>query len=263
MVNMKIDFYYWGSQCPYNYINIKQLRKLEGIQGIEINYLDFSDKPLVAKEKSFYSPTFAIINESYRWTGPLWDKDIEQLKKGILPRREVVDAVDGKKIIEEKLVRLDRSTAHYAKNKCTSNNCIEECQNKIDWIGKTQAKYSLDCLGILHIKGEECLGGAEYMPSREVPYDIEKSEDIAFLTCIYSSDSQYDYKDYPLRELEKVLSAAGYKELHAVASPKRTFPNGTLEWFLKRGYEKERFLYYEEVDEAEQYLVKKRLVNIE
>ncbi|WP_432662971.1 hypothetical protein R9X47_20580 [Wukongibacter baidiensis] len=40
---MKIDSYYWGSQCPYNDINIKQLRKLEGINGIEVNYTDFSD----------------------------------------------------------------------------------------------------------------------------------------------------------------------------------------------------------------------------
>ncbi len=256
---MNIDFYYWGDQCPFNSINIKQLNKLQELENFDINYYDFSSTTELAKDKSFFSPTFTIINNSFRWTGPLWDSDIEKLKMGILPTRFVIDAIDGSVIIEKDLIKLNKLNSIFIKDKCTSSQCEKECLKKSEWLGKLEVKYNLDFLGILHVEKNRCIGGAEFIPSLETPYNIPKSDEIAFLTCIYSSDSYFDFKDYPLRELEKLLFEAGFNKLCGIASEYRTFPNGTLNWFLDRGFEKVKFLYYEEVDMAEQYLFQKKL----
>ncbi len=258
---MKIDFYYWGEMCPYNSINIGQLKKLEKIDGYKIGYYDFSRDQGLAKEKSFYSPTFTIINGSIRWTGPLLDRDIEGLAEGVFPVRNVDDFSDGKIIISKELKDLNFTNAHYLKDKCTMNHCGYECEAKGEWISKLQRKYNLDLLGIIHIDGDRCIGGAEFVPSFEVPYDIPRSEDTAFLTCLYSSDNTFDFKTTPLRKLEGKLVEKGFNNISAVVSPKRNFPNGSMEWFLERGYEKGKFLYREECDKAEQYLVSKHLIS--
>jgi hypothetical protein len=45
-----------------------------------------------------------------------------------------------------------------------------------------------------YIHKDECgnlLGGAEFFPSDLVPYYIPKGDDIAFLTCVYMTDSKF------------------------------------------------------------------------
>ena len=87
----------------------------------------------------------------------------------------------------------------------------------------------------MHIRGQELLGGAEYLPANCVPYDVPKQEDTAFLTCLYGSDEDYDYKSAPLRTLEEYL-AEKYRRILAVSDEKGVFPNGDLSFFLRNGY---------------------------
>lgn len=67
-------------------------------------------------------------------------------------------------------------------------------------------QYGLDIYGFLHKnKKGELIGGVEYLPAKEIPYDISHDPDTAFLTCVYMTDAEYDYKSAPLMELEKNL----------------------------------------------------------
>ena len=61
-----------------------------------------------------------------------------------------------------------------------------------------------EVIGFMNVDGNSVLGGAEFYPSLYVPYDIPKAEDIAFITCGYLSDEDYDYKSALLKALETV-----------------------------------------------------------
>lgn len=68
-------------------------------------------------------------------------------------------------------------------------------------------------------------------------HDIDK---FAFLTCLYLSSRDYDYKALPLKALENHL-----KKDYAVSDELGVFPNGNLEWFLEQGYADEGILSVE------------------
>lgn len=103
-----------------------------------------------------------------------------------------------------------------------------------------------------------CVGGAEFVPSEEVPYAIPKSKDTAFLTCSFLSSAKLDFRSYPLNILENELTKLKYKALEAVVSREVMFPNGTLKWFENRGYEDFGIIYTEKQDNAEMHLLSKK-----
>ncbi len=88
------------------------------------------------------------------------------------------------------------------------------------------------------------LGGAEYFPFRLVPYAIPKDDKFAFLTCLYLSSRDFDYKAFPLKALESHLKK-DYDRVYAVSDELGVFPNGNLEWFLEQGYADEGILSVE------------------
>lgn len=93
-------------------------------------------------------------------------------------------------------------------------------------------RHTVAPYGFVHKNEEGCLiGGAEYLPSGIVPYDIPHDRKTAFLTCVYLSDSEYDYKSAPLLALERHLRGQ-YTRLIAITDEKGVFPNGDLSFFF-------------------------------
>lgn len=133
------------------------------------------------------------------------------------------------------------------------------CAEKASWVKQIRDSFHLPHLGILHYSGDQCVGGAEFVPSLAVPYPVPKGDKMAFLTCSFLSDEVADYRTAPLRKLEEELPGLGFSELIAVVSEDVVFPNGTLKWFLDRGYRDLGEVYFEERDFARQHLVKKEL----
>ena len=101
------------------------------------------------------------------------------------------------------------------------------------------------------------IGGAEYLPSIIVPYDILHDVNTAFITCVYMSDSEWDYKTAPLQALEHYLSGQ-YKKVIAIADENGIFPNGDLKFFLRNGYRDEGIVY-EDINYCSLHLVSKQL----
>ena len=124
---------------------------------------------------------------------------------------------------------------------CTLNNCLASCLKKREFLSSLCDNF----YGYLHLDNERVVGGAEYVPSLHVPYDIPKDEKTAFLTCIYHSSSEFDYKSYPLEKLEQRL-AEKYEKIIAISDETGTFPNGNLQWFLDNGYEDKGVIGVEE-----------------
>jgi hypothetical protein len=97
----------------------------------------------------------------------------------------------------------------------------------------------------MNIENNTLLGGVEYIPSIFVPYDIPVDKTTAFITCVYLSDTKYDYKTPCLRALEKYLSNK-YKRILVISDENGVFPNGDLKFFKENGYDDLGILAYEE-----------------
>lgn len=226
---MKIDFYYWSNQCPINNETILLLNEFKS--DFEINYYDILHSTKMAMDKRIYFPFLTIFNDTIRWRGPLNRGIIESVLRG----EEIVEMPYIIKFGEEKflgeILELNDSTVHLVSSGCTMNNCLDSCVKKKEFL----INQGDDFYGYLHLDKGKVVGGVEYLPSMQVPYNIPKDKETAFLTCLYRSSTEYDYKAYPLQALEKRL-VGKYRNIIAVTDELGTFPNGNLEWFLKQGY---------------------------
>lgn len=254
MVN--IDFYYWGDQCPHNSRMRHLLSSLDSSE-YHVNFYDITDDYQTAKKLNIFSPTLMIFNDELRWNGPITIDIIKKISKGDIPIAQPYHIEVSNNLIVGSTKLLTEETVVDTCTPCLAGK--EYCYDKSKWIKKIKEDFGINHLGILHYWKKKCVGGAEYVPSLIVPYPIPKGKDSAFLTCLYLSDENADYKGYPLKILEAELLKFGYKTLVAIVSDKVVFPNGTLKWFMDRGYVDLGELYYEERDFARMHLVKKYL----
>ncbi len=256
---LKIDFYFWGSQCPHNDINKKILDAYTDDERYKINYHDISDDFELAEKMNLFSPTLLVFNDTFRWNGPIKKEQIEAFEKGEIPYRKPYKVNQSDNVIKGILKPLDEKSVFATYQPCARSFGESCCVSKSTWIKNIKERYGLKHLGYLHYVDGECVGGAEFVPSLAVPYNIPKKEDIAFLTCSYLSGENVDYKGYPLEKLESELPGLGYKDLLTIASEEVVFPNGPLEWFEKRGYIDLGEVSFEQNEGARLHLLKKDL----
>lgn len=254
-----IDFYFWNHQCPYNCEIINMLCFLQHNSDYIINFYDVSMDHSIAEEINMYSPTLLIFNKKIRWNGPISLNIIHSIAEGNLPKRQPYSMPLGTKEFNGTLKYLTENTASDIYPCCAPGGDQSFCTDKAEWISAIKKKYSMPYLGILHYSDKCCVGGAEFVPSLEAPYSIPKDMDIAFLTCSYLSNERLDYRSKPLRRLETVLPSLGFTKLEAIASEAVLFPNGTLQWFLGRGYKDLGQIYYEKESYALMHIVGKNL----
>lgn len=255
----KIDFYYWGDQCPHNSLIRKILNELIYDEKYDISFYDVSKGHKTAEKMNMFSPTLIIFNNELRWNGPISLGTIQSIAQGNIPEGKPYKVNMGTQLIEGNIEMLTEESVFDTCICCAPSVKINCCESKANWIKQIRKEFNLPHLGVLHYCNDKCVGGAEFVPSLAVPYPIAKSKDIAFLTCSYLSEEDYDYKSFPLIKLEEELLHLGYKALTAIASEDVVFPNGTLNWFLERGYIDLGNVYYEERDFAKMHLIKKDL----
>ncbi|KAB3529482.1 hypothetical protein [Alkaliphilus serpentinus] len=250
---MKIDFYYWDNQCPINYETLELLKKLDSSL-FDINFHDITDNQELAKKMKMYFPSLTVFNDFIRWRSPININLINNISKGVIIKEEPYIVDIPRNEFTGNLVKLTGKTISGINKCCTMTECIEACFAKGEFLSKINGNF----LGYLHYKGNKIIGGAEYIPTFLVPYDIPKDSDTAFLTCSYlSSDTLYDNKAYPLRVLEKDLSNS-FKRILAISDEQGVFPNGNLKWFKEQGYKDEGIISTEE-NYAKLHLVSKIL----
>ena len=234
---MKIDFYYWDMKCPVNYEMMELLKKYK-------NYFDISfhniknDSRAAVKQKMFF-PTLTVVDGMRRYFSPLSDKFFNQLLNNQYPEEKPFIITHGREVYEGEILPLTEENIELA-GKCTGRKCSESCHKKLELLND----FDLDIFGFINVEDNKLLGGVEYAPSVIVPYDISKSKDIAFITCVYKSSDKYDYKTTPFRALEKYLKGK-YSKVIAITDEVGTFPNVDLKWFMDNGFEDEGVISYE------------------
>lgn len=248
---MRIDFYYWGMQCPISSETIKLLNDYN--DKFDIYLHDVSDNNKLAYEQQMFFPFLTVIDEKYRYRGPINKTLLGSLLEGQRIVEKPYIKQNANNIYVGDIIPLTRENISLVSAGCTMTQCKEACNKK----GEFLAKYCDGIFGFINVKNSKILGGAEYIPTLNVPYNIPKGRDIAFLSCVYHSSSDFDFKSAPLNALEKYLKLK-YNKILAIADEKGNFPNGNLNWFLNQGYKDENIISIEK-DYCTLHLVSKNL----
>lgn len=225
---MKLDFYYWSYQCPLNGEILALLGEYR--DRLEISLHDITGNTALAKEIRIYYPTLTVINHHFRFYSPIGREFLDSLYAGILPKESPYLPSLGSVPGNGTIVPITAENCFLAGH-CTARKCDAYCEKKSAFLQKN----GLSVYGFMQIQNGKLCGGAEYLPSLLVPYDIPKAPEIAFISCVYLSDSIYDYKSAPLRELERYLTPK-YEKVYVISDGIGVFPNGDKAFFERNGY---------------------------
>lgn len=220
---------------------------------LEIHIHDFSNDKQIAKQMNIYFPTLIVLDRVKRYYSPLNKSFMEQVVQGIYPK-ELPYLPELSEVATEyfiKPIKLnDIATACTCCGDKSESNCLKK--------RKFLENFQQDIYGFIHMDPHgNLVGGAEYLPANLVPYNIPHDDDIAFITCVYMSDSEFDYKTTPLRALEEHLKKR-YTKVIAISDKIGVFPNGNLEFFIRNGYCDEGIVF-EDSNYCSLHLMSKKL----
>lgn len=225
---MTLDFYHWSAMCP---LNVEMLALLQDYENrLDIRIHDITNDAPLAKRLRMYYPTLTILNGQRRYYRPLDRAFLDTVCGGIYPEERPYLPTLGTEPYCGSIVPLTSGNCWLA-GRCTGRSHCAGAAEKARFL----EKQGLSIFGFLNLEEGALLGGVEFVPSLLVPYDIPRDAQTAFLTCVYLSDSQYDYKSGPLQALEAHL-AAQYRRVLVISDEQGVFPNGDMAFFLRNGY---------------------------
>lgn len=225
---MQITFYHWGCQCP---IIAEMLELFQCSAMDDVTCIDITRQEKLAYEKQLYYPFLTIFNQQLYWYGPVTAAVLEGIRNGTITKEEPFIIEQSHEEKRGSLLPLTSDTLPLTSQGCTMCADCGQIKRKSDFL----ASCGLTTFGLVHQLQGHIVGGAEWMPSNQVPYPIPKDAHTAFLTCVYHSSEEADYKAWPLQCLEKELCKA-YRRIIVICDEKSTFPNGPKNWFEKHGY---------------------------
>jgi hypothetical protein len=255
-----LRFFYFGNQCPHNGYLLARIKTIAWKESVALHLYDVAEDEATCAEYRVFSPQMLLVNDRYRLHGPFTAERVMALLDDEMtePVRYVVRQSDD--VVRGELVPLNAETALVTCETCAGSPDPGLCRGKAEWIARMLEKTGMPNLGYLHTLQGKCVGGAEFLPSRFVPYPIpQKGARDAFLTCIYRSDEGRDYKTHPMERLLEDLRGREFETVSVAASTEVVFPNGPASWFEQKGFEDEGLLVREEMHGAEIHLLRKEL----
>jgi hypothetical protein len=129
-------------------------------------------------------------------------------------------------------------------------------KKKIAWANEALQKLNSQDIGFYALKDGQIKSVVEYLPSTHIPYPIPtKDTSIAFITCIYPTGPNFDYKSAVLRKLLRHLKELNYKEVQVIAGRRTPYPNGPVPFFIKHGFSEIEKLDKEILNEGVEELI--------
>lgn len=255
-----LKFLHFGMQCPYHEHLIARLERISAEHGASLQVIDFSSRPEICREYTIFSPTLLVVNGRHRWNGPFRDSDVLRLLADDPPTRPPYSVPVPESEFRGRLVPLDCAGVRLTCQACFQQNDPDLCAAKARWVGGVLARTGLPHLGYVHMNGDSCVGGAEFLPISEVPYAIpNRRRADAFITCSFVSSPDWDFKSHPLRQTLSFLRERGFSRALVIASRDVVFPNGPMRWFEQHGFVDLGQVAFEPQDNAEMHLLEKAL----
>jgi len=246
-----IKFFYFGYQCPHNAYLLARIKTIAWQERALLHLFDISGDEETCRKYKIFSPTMTIVNDKYRWHGPFSKETILEIleDEGAGPVAQPISQSND--IVRGKLVPITPASVLQTCVPCINVEDKGLCMGKSEWVAEMLSATGLKNLGYLHFDDGKCVGGAEFLPSKRVPYPIpDKRNDNAFLTCSYLSSETRDYKTHPLEKLIGEIGGLGFKTLSVAASEKVVFPNGPMDWYTRKGFVDRGILHEEKMHGA-------------
>lgn len=146
----KIDFYYWGDQCPHNSKMRQLLNSFLLDQRCTINLFDISKDHRVAEDLNIFSPNILVIDNKIRWHGPISKDNFESILNGIIPNSTPYTVKMSKSIVSGDIKDLTEETAIDTCMLCSFSKETIYCNEKGNWIKDIKKSSNLMHLGKLH-----------------------------------------------------------------------------------------------------------------
>ncbi len=259
-MSRSLRFFYFGNQCPHNGYLLARIKTIAWRESVTLHLHDVTGDDRICTEYRIFSPQMLVVNDQHRLHGPFSSDMVKALlddEMMVPPPRAVRQSDD---TVRGELVPLTPQAALMTCDTCAGGPDPGLCRGKAEWVGQMLGASGLPHLGYLHTVDGKCVGGAEFLPSRLVPYPIpDKDEGRAFLTCVYVSDEKHDYKTHPMERLLKELEGLGFRKVSVAASTAVVFPNGPAAWFERFGFEDMGTLMREEMHDVDIHLLERDL----
>jgi len=255
-----LKFFHFGHQCPHNAALMTRIRRFAAQKDVPLRLMDISQDEGICQRLRIFSPNMLLVNHKHRLHGPFSLEKVRAMVEDEVIEPEGYEVEQSADVTKGELVPLTSESVLSTCRPCMGSDDETLCRAKSEWIGAVIKSLRLGHLGYLHFLDGVCVGGAEFLPSENVPYPIpDKRHDNAFLTCSFLSDESKDYKTYPLMRLIDDLRGWGFRTLSVAASRDVVFPNGPLEWFENKGFVDTGVLVTEVLHKAEIHYLQLKL----
>ncbi|MEW5748215.1 MAG: hypothetical protein AB1793_05435 [Candidatus Thermoplasmatota archaeon] len=259
-VPRSLRFFYFGNQCPHNGYLLARVKTVAWRESVTLHLHDVTGDDALCAQYRVFSPQMLIVNDRHRLHGPFSSERVVALLDDEDTGPVPFAVRQGGDVVRGDLVPLTPDSALSTCHTCAGSPDPGLCRGKAEWVAQMIGDSGLPHLGYLHMAEGRCVGGAEFLPSRLVPYPIpEKGPKDAFLTCVYASDEAHDYKAHPTERLLSELGPLGFDTVSVAASTDGVFPNGPAAWFGRFGFEDRGLLVREEMHGADIHLLQMRL----
>jgi len=228
---------HFGAQCPWYRWVIDQANQAAQELGAEVAVKDVMDHPELAEKHRMFSPFMTIIDGNIRIPGPMGTEALIRMVKESPERKPTSPEPHGERTGPHLIHGLTPDNV-----KATIPLCIADVRpiadsEKVLWAEEMLRRSGCSLLGFIAFQGDKAKGVVEYLPANLVPYPLpRKDPTIAFITCIYPTEPDVDYKSPVLKRLLAHLREEGYKELQVVAGRRTPYPNGPVPFFRRHGF---------------------------
>jgi len=236
-MNRHLLVLHFGAQCPWHLWVIEQARKASRELRAEVVVQDVADRPESAEKYRMFFPFMTVIDGRIRVPSPVDAKMLVSI------------ASESDEVNPTSPMPYAQRIGYPAIHPLTEENvgetiplCIAQVRpigsrEKVRWAKKMLERSGCSMLGFIGFEGTTPKSAVEYLPSDLVPYPLpRKSGSIAFITCIYPTEPDVDYRSSLLQELQWHLRQEDYEEVHVIAGSRTPFPNGPVAFFQEHGF---------------------------
>jgi len=247
---------HFGAQCPWQPWVVEQARQAAEQLGSTVQVVDVTQQPELAARYRLFFPFMTIIDETIRLPSPTPAEKLVRIATEGITVPPAAPTTWGSEAQGEAVLPLTTSNIADTCPLCIRPSELRGCQAKTAWAADMAQQVPDGILGFITYHKNQAVGVVEFLPSSLVPYPLpDKAPDIAFITCLYSTEDGPDYRGQVLEQLARHLQATGYHELQVVAGQQTPYPNGPEAFFRQHSFEP-----LDEVDRVTLQEGKERLV---
>lgn len=201
-----LKFFHFGHQCPHNARLMTMIERFSDEQHVPFQAIDVSEHEDACRKFRIFSPNMLLVNDKHRLHGPITRTRLKAVAEDEEIEPIGYEVRQSHNVIRGSLVPLTPNSVLSTCRPCMGSDDESLCRPKSEWVRTALKSLGLKHLGYLHFCDGVCVGGAEFVPSENVPYPIpDKRRGNAFITCCYLSDEHRDYKTHPLARLIRDL----------------------------------------------------------